>query len=201
VSGPSTRASVGATRRRVPLWVVLIAMLAAGLCALLALNTASAALEVQTRGLSDSNANTSDEQQQLTRDLAVKQAPGNLAAAAAALGLVPNQNPAFLRINQNGSVTVLGNPVPATPAPTPTPSPTPSAKPKPSATPSPSASASKTPKPGASSAKSTPKPGTTVTVTVTASAKPSATATKPTAKPPSARATAAATSSSAAGGH
>ena len=156
------------TRRRLPLWVVLIGMLAAGLCALLALNTASAALEVQTRGVSDTNANTSDTQQQLTRDLAAKAAPGNLASAAAALGLVPNQNPAFLRINNNGSVTVLGSPTPATAPPLP---------PKPKPTPKPTPTPSKSAKPSASAK---PKPGTTVTVTVTKSASPGAS--KPTAK-------------------
>ncbi|MEO9239297.1 MAG: hypothetical protein ABI418_14545, partial [Jatrophihabitantaceae bacterium] len=96
--------------RRLPLPVLLGGMLLAGLCALLALNTASAAQELTQRSLTDSNANTSDIDQQLVRDLAAKQAPAALASAALAQGLVPNPNPAFLRINADGSVTVLGSP-------------------------------------------------------------------------------------------
>ena len=39
--------------------------------------------------------------------------PGNLAAAAAALGMVPAGNPAFLEIGADGAVQVLGSPAPA----------------------------------------------------------------------------------------
>ena len=156
-------------RRQVPLPVVLVSMLVGGLCALLALNTASAALEVRNRGLTDSNTSASDAEQQLMRDLAAKQAPASLQAAAIALGLVPNQNPAFLRLNADGSVSILGSPTPATAPPVPvkpTPQPTPSstAPVKPSATPS--------------------KPAPAVTVTVTAAPKaPTATASHPPAAP------------------
>jgi outer membrane biosynthesis protein TonB len=129
-------------RRRLPLPVLLGLMLVAGLCALLALNTASAAQEIRQRNLTESNATSSDVEQQLLRDLAARQAPAALASAAASLGLVPNPNPAFLRINPDGLVTVLGQPTPATvappPAPTPTAKPTPTTKPtsKPTAKPS-----------------------------------------------------------------
>ena len=61
-------------------------MLLAGLCALLALNTASAAQELSQRALTDSNASASDIEQQLVRDLAAKQAPAALASAAAGAG-------------------------------------------------------------------------------------------------------------------
>ncbi|HEX4726356.1 MAG TPA: hypothetical protein VH298_01070, partial [Jatrophihabitans sp.] len=56
--------------RRLPLPVLLGGMLLAGLCGLLALNTASAAQELTQRSLTDSNASASDVQQQLVRDLA-----------------------------------------------------------------------------------------------------------------------------------
>jgi cell division septation protein DedD len=134
----------GARTKRVPLPVVLGLMLVGGLCALLALNTASAAQEIMQRHITDANATTSDTEQQLLRDLAAKQAPGSLASAAASLGLVANPNPAFLRINRDGSVTVLGSPTPATAAPPP-PTPTPSlhrVKPSTSATGKPSTSKS-----------------------------------------------------------
>ncbi|HEX2902584.1 MAG TPA: hypothetical protein VHO01_03935 [Jatrophihabitans sp.] len=136
--------------KTLPLPVLLGAMLLAGLCALLALNTASAAQELKQRSLSEANASASDHEQQLLRDLAAKQAPAALASAAAAQGLVPNPNPAFLRINANGSVTVLGSPVPASSAailtaPTPTASPAAPASTAPSR---PSAGHSSAAKPG-----------------------------------------------------
>jgi len=147
----------GAGRKRLPLPVVLGLMLVAGLCALLALNTASAAQEITQRHLSDSNGAASDTEQQLLRDLAAKQAPGSLASAASALGLVANPNPAFLRINPDGSVTILGSPTPASKPPVPTPT----------ATPKPSASATTTSSRG-TSARPTKTAVVTVTVTQTA---------------------------------
>jgi hypothetical protein len=165
-------------KRRLPLAVLLGFMFLAGLCALLALNTASAALEVQQRGLTAANASTSDSEQQLLRDLAAKQAPSALAAAASALGLVPNQNPAFLRVNQNGSVTVLGSPVPASAPPKPTVTPKPTATPKPTTTPKPTATPT---------AKVTRKPSVAapvVTVTVTKSVTASTTKSAPPASAP-----------------
>jgi hypothetical protein len=147
----------GASRRKVPLAVVLGVMLLGGLGALLALNTASAALEVENRTISGSNAATSDTEQQLVRELADKQAPTSLASAARSLGMVPNPNPAFLRINADGSVNVLGSPTPATAPPPPPPSSKPKPKPKPSATAS-----------SRSSNRSSRRPAPTVTVTVTA---------------------------------
>ncbi|HEV2888179.1 MAG TPA: hypothetical protein VGX49_14800, partial [Jatrophihabitans sp.] len=128
--------------RRLPLPVLLAIMLVGGLCTLLALNTASAAQELEQRSLTDSNAALSDLEQQLTRDLAAKQAPAALASAAAAQGLIPNPNPAFLRLNADGSVTVLGSPAAASLAPAPLP-PRPTAAASPAATPSkPAASSS-----------------------------------------------------------
>ena len=160
-------------RRRgpLPLPVVLGLVLVAGLCALLALNTASAAAELKQRTLNDAIANTSDTEQQLMRDLAAKQAPDALASAAVAQGLVPNPNPAFLRINADGSVTVLGQPVPASePPPPPAPAkpttatPAATAKPtgaaKPTATARPTATA-----PGASTPPGTATPHTSPTPT------------------------------------
>lgn len=157
---------------RLPLPVLLGAMLLAGLCTLLALNTASAAQELKQQALTGSNAATSDIEQQLVRDLAAQRAPAALAAAAQRQGLVPNPNPAFLRINADGSVTVLGSPTPASapPAPvTPTPSKTPTA------TASKSPTGSTKPSPTAST-----KPSAVVTVTVTRPAPP---ATSPTPRP------------------
>lgn len=174
----------GLTRlRTLPLPVLLGLMLLAGLCALLALNTASAAQELKQRSLTDANANASDQEQQLLRDLAAKQAPGSLAAAAASQGLVPNPNPAFLRINADGSVTVLGSPMPAS-APVVAASPTSTPAKTPAKTPTPSKTASSA-KPAASS--TTPRPSRSA---VTSPTKPKTSA-KPTAR----------TSTSSTGGH
>jgi hypothetical protein len=187
--------------RRLPLPALLAIMLVGGLCTLLALNTASAAQELKQRSLTDSNAALSDQEQQLMRDLAAKQAPAALAAAAAAQGLVPNSNPAFLRLNADGSVTVLGSPAPASLPPAPvTPSPKVSASPaatpsKPTASsPAATASASSAGHPGRASStptgsparSSAQRPTAVVTVTVTRSApaptpSPSARPTKSTA--------------------
>ncbi len=174
--------------RRLPLPVLLAVLLVGGLCALLALNTASAAQELQQRSLTEHNAELSDLAQQLTRDLAAQEAPGSLASAAAAQGLIPNPNPAFLRLNADGSVTVLGSPAPAS-LPAPVVTPTPTAAPRPSASSAAGAKASPSTSgtPGASgsgrtkpTASTSVRPGAgssrssapVVTVTVTRSAPP-----------------------------
>ena len=114
--------------RRMPFAVLILALIGGGLCALLALNTATAASEVRERQVDAANAALNDTEQQLSRDVASLQAPAELARRAAALGLVPADAPAFLRVDSNGSITVLGSPAPVSnpaPAPTPSTSPTP----------------------------------------------------------------------------
>lgn len=107
-----TRAQAGTPPqpRRAPFLLLLLAVLGAGLCTLLVLNTATAASEVQERRLDASNRSLTDSAQQLSRDIAAAQAPASLARMAAALGLVPADSPAFLRLNADGSATVLGKP-------------------------------------------------------------------------------------------
>ena len=106
---------------RVPFAVLILVLLGGGLCALLVLNTVTAASEVRQRRLDAAYAGLNDKQQQLSRDVARLQAPDELARRAAGLGLVPADSPAFLRINPDGSVTVLGAPVPASTQPPPPP--------------------------------------------------------------------------------
>jgi hypothetical protein len=119
---------------RIPFVVLLATVLLAGMLALLGLNTASAANEVAQRQFDSANASLSDIEQQLGRDLSTRQSPADLARAAYKLGLIPAANPAFLRFNPDGSVTVLGTvitipapaqAVPKTTAPKPTSTPTP----------------------------------------------------------------------------
>ena len=120
--------------RRMPFAVLLVSLLGGGLCALLALNTATAASEVSQRKLDAANSKLSDQEQQLSRDVAALQAPGVLGEKARAMGLIPAGSPAFLRINPDGTVKVMGSPGPAVSATVPTKAPT--AAPPPSAAPS-----------------------------------------------------------------
>jgi hypothetical protein len=104
--------------RRAPFVLLVAGLLIGGMCSLLALNTAAAAQELRRNALSQSNANLADDVQQVQAELAARQAPAALASDAAKLGMVPAGNPAFLSIQPDGGVKVLGEPQPATtPAP------------------------------------------------------------------------------------
>lgn len=102
--------------RRAPFVLLVAGLLIGGMCSLVALNTAAAAEELRRNSLSQSNADLSDDVQQLQAELAARQAPAALASDAAKLGMVPAGNPAFLSIQPDGSVKVLGEPQPATAA-------------------------------------------------------------------------------------
>ena len=93
-----------------PFALLMLGVIAGGMCALLALNTATAASEVRERKIDAANATLNANEEQLSRAVAAMQAPGQLALMATRLGLVPAGSPAFLRINDNGTVTVLGHP-------------------------------------------------------------------------------------------
>jgi len=135
----------------------MLLLLGGGLCTLLVLNTASAAGEVRERELAAQNRALSDTEQDLRRQVAGLEAPAALASAAAALGMIPGDHPAFLVINADGSVSVLGDPqaatlppppAPATPAPDPSATPAapdPNATPTAGATPAPDPNATPTP--------------------------------------------------------
>ncbi len=97
--------------RRAPFVFLVVGLLAAGLTALLTLNTVSAAAEIRNNKLQSDSGTTQDQVTQLKIDIAAKQAPGVLAREAAALGMVPDPNPVFLSIAPDGTVTVLGTPV------------------------------------------------------------------------------------------
>jgi hypothetical protein len=118
-SGSPERRTAARRRQRVPFAVLLVGVIAAGMCALLALNTATAASEVRERHIDAANSSLSAKQEQLSRSLANVQAPAALSKLAAKLGLVPAGSPAFLRVNADGTMTVLGAPakVPTPPVP------------------------------------------------------------------------------------
>ena len=98
---------------RVPFALLVTCLIVGGLALLLLLNTASAANEVRRHNLAESDAAVAAQVQELGNDVAASAAPGNLARAAAELGMVPAGNPAFLVIGTDGTVRVLGSAAPA----------------------------------------------------------------------------------------
>jgi cell division septation protein DedD len=154
---------------RTPFLLLLGALVVGGLCALLALNTASAANELNRHDLATKDASIAAEVQQLRNEVAASAAPGNIASAAAAMGMVPAGNPAFLKVLPDGRVVVLGSASAASLAPAPTSSP-------PSHPPTTTAKTTKTTKPPTSStAKRTSRSTPTATPTPTPTPTPTTT--------------------------
>jgi hypothetical protein len=98
---------------RVPFALLVTVLIAGGMGLLLLLNTASAANEVQRHDLAAQDDSIAAQVQEMQNEVAASAAPGNLAGAAAALGMVPAANPAFLVIGSDGTVRVMGSPAPA----------------------------------------------------------------------------------------
>jgi hypothetical protein len=97
---------------RVPFALLLAALIVGGLVLLLVLNTASAANEVTRHDFAARDASIAAQVQELRNEVAASSAPGNLARAAAELGMVPAGNPAFLVVGAHGSVQVMGSAAP-----------------------------------------------------------------------------------------
>lgn len=98
---------------RMPFAVLVTGLIVGGLALLLLLNTVSAANEVRRHDITARDATIAARVQELQNQVAASAAPGNLAQAAAALGMVPAMNPAFLVVASDGSVRTLGSPAPA----------------------------------------------------------------------------------------
>jgi len=121
---------------RTPFVLLVLGLVVGGMCLLLALNTASAANEVSRHDLAARDESAAAQLVELENQVQASAAPANLAAAAAALGMVPAGTPGFLEIGKHGQVRVLGSASPASvlpvviphPAPTKTPAKTKSAK-------------------------------------------------------------------------
>jgi hypothetical protein len=160
---------------RMPFAMLVVGLIVGGMALLLALNTASAANELRRNDLAGQDAGVGAQVQQLQIDVAASAAPGNLAQAAAALGMVPAGNPAFLVIGRDGSVRVLGSPAPVSAQPVvQQPAPKKQRKNKPVTTAAATASATST---------KTTGPSSTHSSTSTSPAKPTPTPAKPTPTP------------------
>jgi hypothetical protein len=119
-------------RSRGPFALVCAALLAGTLVSLLLLNIALSRGSYREHELEQRRADLADQQQALSERLAAEAAPGRLAQRAAALGMVSNPNPVFLRLS-DGAVLGAPTPAPALPSPPPPapPSPPPPAPPPP----------------------------------------------------------------------
>jgi hypothetical protein len=95
---------------RGPFLIVLGTVMLLGLLTLLALNTTLAQGAFVSFDLKQQTTALADREQELLRAVSAAESPVELEAAARALGMVPAENPVFLRLADG---KVLGVPVPA----------------------------------------------------------------------------------------
>jgi hypothetical protein len=98
------------TRTRVPFVLLCMAILVSALLGALILNTSMAQGEYERFDLQTRLAQAAESQQQMRSQLETAAAPSQLAAAAAALGMVPSTTGGYLRLSDGA---VLGAPTPA----------------------------------------------------------------------------------------
>ena len=96
-------------RTRVPFILACMAVLAGALLSALLLNTSMAASAYAEYDLSNDLNRLNQDQQDLTAELDAKASPTQLAAAAAALGMVPTNGTGWLRL-ADGSVQGVPEP-------------------------------------------------------------------------------------------
>jgi hypothetical protein len=99
---------------RAPFVALVLVVVVAGVLGILVLNTKINENAFRLSYLQSRQANLDQQEQQLSEQLASQEAPNNLAAEAAKLGLVPAGTPAFIRLPDG---RVLGVPQPATSSP------------------------------------------------------------------------------------
>lgn len=145
---PATTARPG----RTPFVILVLALLAAGLLALLLLNTAIAQDAFRLHELQRQAVVAADRQQQLDQALTAARSPALLAARATALGMVPGSAGEYVRLADGRVVAAVS----AIPRPVPPASPRPVVAARP-AVPSPAARTSTPAKP-APPARPTPAP-------------------------------------------
>lgn len=115
-TAPRLRVVTGAPLRRgdAAFGVVCAILLAAGLMALLVLNTALAQGSFTVQKLQSTSDQLTDAQAALTQSLDASKSPANLASRAIAMGMGPAQSAAFLRLSDG---KVIGVAKPATAGP------------------------------------------------------------------------------------
>jgi hypothetical protein len=86
-------------RARIAFAGLCLLLLVGGLLTLLLVNTVMAGGSFRLHDLQATSDQLADRQQALRQDIAVQAAPARLAARAKALGMVPSQSPAFLRLS------------------------------------------------------------------------------------------------------
>lgn len=97
--------------RRAPFVVVVMTMLSIGLVGLIIMSTVLQAQSFEAAKLDREAAALEIQQQSLTREVETLLSPASVAQRALVFGMVPNTNPAFLRLSDG---KVLGKPEPAT---------------------------------------------------------------------------------------
>jgi hypothetical protein len=139
-----------------PQFVLLImVLLVVGLAATLWFSTAAAADSYRLQDARAAARQLSEQVERLHREVAVMQSAPELARRAAAMGMVPVQDPARVVVASDGSVTVVGQPRAAV-APAP---PAPPRPPAPAAAPQPDAGQAASTGPDAGGADATPPGG------------------------------------------
>lgn len=96
--------------RKAPFVVVVLSILAVGLVGLIIMSTVLQAQSFEADRLERRLGTLQTQQQSISRDVDRLQSPANVARRAIGIGMVPNTNPAFLRLSDGN---VLGKPQPA----------------------------------------------------------------------------------------
>lgn len=98
--------------RKAPFVGVVLTILSVGLVGLIIMSTVLQAQSFESQKLDRQAAELETQQQLLSREVDKLQSPANVARRAIAFGMVPNTNPAFLRLSDG---KVLGKPEAAKP--------------------------------------------------------------------------------------
>jgi cell division protein FtsB len=98
--------------RKAPFVVVVLTVLGSGLVGLILMSTVLQAQSFEAARLDREATALETRQQAIAREVERLQSPANVASRAIAIGMVPNANPAFLRLSDG---KILGKPAPAEP--------------------------------------------------------------------------------------
>ncbi|MEV7396095.1 hypothetical protein [Aeromicrobium sp. NPDC092404] len=101
--------------RKAPFVVVVLTILSVGLVGLIIMSTILQAQSFEAQKLNSQSAELETQRQLLSREVDKLQSPANVARRAIQYGMVPNTNPAFLRLSDG---EVLGKPEAAKPGKT-----------------------------------------------------------------------------------